>query len=311
MVEIFLIVLPVFLVIGLGFSLRGTGLVDESFLIQLNRLVCFIALPIMFFYKIAKSDFSASFNPRLLLDVVLTILVLSCLSYVYTGLRKYQPATRGAFCQASFRGNLVYIALPIIYNAYGEAGFATAGILIGFMTPLVNSLSVVVLLLPQQSSDHDLKPSFWLRQIALNPLIISSFLGIIWSFFSLPIPAVLGKSFDIISGMAMPLALIVIGASFSFKELKGEMVPTVIATTVKIVFMPMIAGVLLWTLGVRGMEFSVGILLTGAPTASAAYIMAQQLKSDADLSSSIIMFSTLMSVLSYTICLYMLKISGI
>ncbi|NNF48123.1 MAG: AEC family transporter, partial [Desulfofustis sp.] len=59
-----------------------------------------------------------------------------------------------------------------------------------------------------------------------------------------------------------------------------------------------------------GMEFGVGILLTAAPAASAGYILAQQLKSDGELASSIIMVSTMVSVLSYTIYLYVLKMAG-
>lgn len=311
MFEILLLVLPVFLVVGLGYALKGTGLVDGGFLEQLNRLVYFVALPIMFFYKIATADFSASFNADMLSGIMVCIGVVAFCSYLYTGFRNYDKPQRGAFSQAAFRGNLVYIALPIIYSAYGEAGFATAGIIIGFMTAVVNFLSIVVLLLPHRQDGHDLKPLFWIHQIVLNPLIMSSFLGIFWSFFQLPIPTVLANTFDIISGMTMPLALIVIGASFSFEELRGEMVITGVATVIKIVLMPLIAAGLLLFLGVRGMEFGVGILLTGAPTASAAYIMTQQLKGDADLASSIIMFSTLMSILSYTLCLYILKIAGI
>jgi len=311
MIEIFLIVLPVFLVIGLGFSLKGTGLVGEEFLVHLNRLVYFVALPLMFFHKIAQAEFSASFNPLLLAGVFVIIIVLCAVSYLFTGIRNYPAPVRGAFSQASFRGNLVYVALPIIYNAYGEAGFAVAGILIGFMTPLVNGLSILVLLLPQRKSSTELTTSFWVHQILLNPLIVSSFLGIIWSFFGLPIPEVLNRTFDLITGMAMPLALIVIGASFSVRELRGDMGLSIVVCAVKLLLMPVMAGALLLLLGVRGVELGVGVLLTGAPAASAAYILAQQLKSDAELTSSIIMFSTLVSVFSYTFYLYLLKILGV
>lgn len=311
MVEILLIVLPVFLVIGLGLVMKGTGLVDPAFLGQLNRLVYYVPLPIMFFYKIAQSDFSASFNLGLLLVLMSTVVAVGGLSYLYTGIRGYDATTRGAFSQASFRGNLVYIGLPIIYSAYGEAGFAVAGILIGFITPLVNFLSIVVLRLPQQGHDHAIRTSFWLHQVANNPLIIASFLGIAWSVFKLPIPAVLAESFEIISGMTMPLALVVIGASFSFKELRGDMIITLSATSFKLLLLPFMVGLVLLLLGVGGMELGVGILLAATPTASAAYVMAQQLESDGDLTSSIIMFSTLVSIVSYTFYLYLLKTLGI
>ena len=310
MVEIFLIVLPVFLVIGLGFMVRGTGLVDGPFLARLNRLVYYVPLPIMFFYKIAQADFSASFNPRLLFSTVLAALAVCLLSYIYGRIRKQEPTELGAFSQSCFRGNLVYVGLPLVYSAYGEEGFAVAGILIGFITPLVNFLSIIVLLLPQQRTDHQLQPSFWIHQIALNPLIVASFLGIIWSIFAIPIPLVLAETFEIISGMALPLALLVIGASFSVAELRGDMMVTTLATGVKLIILPSLTALLLLLTGVTGMEFGVGILLTAAPAASAGYILAQQLKSDGELASSIIMVSTMVSVISYTVYLYLFKLAG-
>lgn len=311
MVEIFLIVLPVFLVIGLGFMLRGTGLVDAPFLARLNRLVYYVPLPIMFFYKIAQADFSASFNPRLLFSAMAAVLTVFVLSFLYGRISKQEPQIHGVFSQSCFRGNLVYVGLPIVYSAYGEEGFAVAGILIGFLTPLINFLSILVLLLPQRRGDHQLGASFWIDQIALNPLIVASLLGIIWSIFSLPIPLVAAETFEIISGMALPLALMVIGASFSLAELRGDMVITFLASAVKLLLLPVLTAALLLLTGVGGMEFGVGVILTAAPSASAGYILAQQLKSDGDLASSIIMGSTLVSVLSYTLWVSLLKISGV
>ena len=51
----------------------------------------------------------------------------------------------------------------------------------------------------------------------------------------------------------------------------------------------------------------IGVIIAGTPTASAAYIMAAQLKSDAELSGSIIMLSTLFSLFTFTVSLYLLS----
>jgi len=311
MIDIVLIVLPVFLIIALGFSLKGTGLLNDNFIVQLNRLVYYVALPALFFYKIGTADFSASFNPKLILGIIISVTLIGCFTYLYGVLRNYPPAALGAVCQGSFRGNLVYVGLAIIINAYGEEGLAIGSILTGLMTPIVNVLSIAVLLLPLRQSDNKLGPRFWLYQIGLNPIILSSFLGIIWSFFALPFPEVFARSFDILTGMSLPLALIVIGASFSPEKLKGEMVMAVFSTVIKIVLLPMLAAIILIALGVGGKELAVGILLAGTPSASAGYILAQQLKSDAELAGSIIMLSTLLSIASFTLILYALKVSGI
>lgn len=309
--EIFLIVLPVFLVIGLGFSLKKTGLVGSEFLLNLNRLIYFIALPALLFYKIATADFLVSFNGPLLVGLIISILTVFILSYAYASLRGYQPSAHGAFCQGAFRGNLAYIGLAIVYNAYGEEGFAVAGILLGFLVPLFNFLSVLALLFPQRRDSYSMGTFFWVKQVVYNPLILASFGGIVWSFLALPLPLIVDRAFGIVTGMSLPLALIAIGASFSFSKLRGDLAVATLAAGLKIVVLPLLAGGILILLGVRGQELAIGVLLAGTPTATAAYIMAQQLKGDAELSGAIIMISTLCSLGTYTFALYFLKFLGV
>lgn len=307
--DILTIVLPVFIVVGLGYVLKKSSMADQDFLFQLNRIIYYIALPSLLFYKIATAEFSASFNGALVFALLLTVFVGAVLSYGFGVLRKYPDTVRGAFSQSAFRGNLAYVGLAIVFNAYGEAGLATAGIVLGFIVPVMNLISIVVLLLPHQ--DSQIKPGFLLKQIVLNPLIVASFLGVIWSYFQLPIPLVIDKALHIVTGMALPLALISIGASFSVKKLKGDLSATFLATGFKLIIMPLLAAGILLLCGVYEQDLAVGVLFAGTPTATAAYIMAQQMDGDAELSGSIIMLSTLLSVVTYTIILMVLKTAGI
>ncbi|RME40753.1 MAG: AEC family transporter, partial [Deltaproteobacteria bacterium] len=61
--EIITIVLPVFLVILLGWLLRRIGLIDAAFLATTNRLVYYVALPLLLFHRIGTADFASNFNP--------------------------------------------------------------------------------------------------------------------------------------------------------------------------------------------------------------------------------------------------------
>lgn len=309
--QILLIVLPVFFVIALGFGIKRIGLVDDGFIRQLNRLVFYVALPALLFYKIANADFRASFNAALLLGVAGTIMATFAGSYLYGVARGYPPPKLGAFCQGASRGNLAFMGLAVAYNAYGEEGFATVGVIAGFIIPFINMLSVLALLLPQRKGGQSMTAAFWMYQFAFNPLIIASFSGIIWSYFALPLPAVLAKSLDIVTGMSLPLALIAIGATFSPKKLQGDIVVATIAAAIKVVMQPLAAGLVLVALGVGGRELGVGVIIAGTPTAAAAYIMAQQLKCDAELSGAIIMLSTVCSLATYTVALYLLSALGL
>jgi len=309
-IETLAIVLPVFLVIALGTLLKRVKLFDDNYLHQTNRLVYQVFLPILLFYKIGKADFATFFNGPLVIGSSLVIVAAFALTYAYSGWRHLPAAARGSFCQGSYRGNLAYIGLAICFNAYGENGLTSAGMLMGFLVPVLNLFAILALLLPQQHADRNQTPSWW-GQLALNPLIIASFLGIAWSFWDFSLPFVLDRAFSICSGLALPMALLAIGGSFSLQRIKGDLQLAGLASAVKFLLLPLLALGFLVLLGVSGDALGIGILMAGTPAATATYIMAHQMKGDAELAGSIVMLSTLASAFTYTLLLLLLKTAGL
>lgn len=310
-VDIINIVLPVFSVVALGWLLRRWGLIDAAFLKQTNRLVYYVCLPLLLFYKIGTADFFANFNGRLIFGSIAAITITFVASYVYTVVRNYPNNARGVFSQGSFRGNIAYVGLAITLNAYGETGLTKAGILMGFLVPFLNLYAIFALLWPHRGDGEQRGASFWVRQIALNPLILASFLGIFWSFLDLPVPLVLDRSLKIATGMTLPLALLAIGAGFSVERLRGDLAKAFLASAAKLLWMPALAALLLIALGVTGLDLGIGVLIAGTPAATANYIMADQLKGDAELAGTIVMLSTLLSAITYTIALLILRSQGL
>jgi predicted permease len=181
----------------------------------------------------------------------------------------------------------------------------------GFLVPVLNFFAILALLLPHRHTTGARSTQFWLRQVAFNPLILASFAGIAWSFLALPMPMILDRTLHIATGMTLPLALIAIGGSFSLERLKGDLIRAAFATGIKIVWLPLIAAILLLLLGVRGQDLAIGVLMAGTPAATATYIMAHQLKGDAELAGSIIMMSTLLCAFTYTAALFILRTLGL
>lgn len=300
------IVFPVFMIIGLGYGLKRRGLFDASFIRQINDLVFHVCLPLLLFYKIGPADFSTSFNFNLVIATSSGVGISFLISYLYAAYHNYSAASHGAFCQGSFRGNLAYIGLAIIFNGYGDDGLTRAGILLGFLVPVLNLFAILALVLPQhQQRTHLLTIG---KQIILNPLIISSLAGISWSFFQLPIPTILDRALNITTGMTLPLALLSIGGGFSLKKLRGDLAKASLATFIKLAFMPAITALLMYFLGVKDQDFAVGLLMAGAPAAVATYVMASKMGGDEELAGSIVVMSTAWSALTYTILLFSLQL---
>lgn len=300
------IVLPVFLVIGLGYGIRRTGLVDDHFFEKTNSLVFYVCLPLLLFYKIGTADFSTSFNIGLVIATGSAVGCCFLLAYLYGAWRKYPAPVHGAFCQGSFRGNLAYIGLAIVYNAYGDAGLAKAGILLGFLVPVLNFFAILALVLPQQHQRTDYLEIT--KQIIFNPLIPPSLVGIAWSFFHLPMPTILDRSLNIATGMTLPLALISIGGSFSLDKLRGDIWKAALATTIKLILLPIVTAVFMMFCNISGLDFAIGLLMAGAPTAVATYIMASKMGADEELAGAIVVLATACSSFSYMLLLFWLHL---
>ncbi len=309
--DIINIVLPVFSVIVLGWLLRRWGLIDAAFLRQTNRLVYYVCLPLLLFYKIGTADFFANFNARLILGSIAAVAITFAASYFYTVLRKYPENARGVFSQGSFRGNIAYMGLAITLNAYGETGLTRAGILMGFLVPFLNLFAILALLWPHRGEGEKRGVGFWFRQVALNPLILASFLGIVWSFLALPVPLVFERSLNIATGMTLPLALLALGGGFSLEKMRGDLIRASLSSSIKTIWMPILTALLLISLGVRGIDLGIGVLVAGTPAATATYIMADQLGGDAELAGAIVMLSTLLSAATYTVALLILRSQGL
>ena len=299
------IVLPVFLIIALGYGIRRIGLADDHFFQQTNAIVFYVCLPILLFYKIGTADFGASFNFRLVLATSLAVACCFLIAYLYGVWRKYPPPAHGAFCQGAFRGNLAYIGLAIVYNAYGDQGLTRGGILLGFLVPVLNLFAILALILPRQQQRTDFAEIC--KQILFNPLNLASLAGLLWSFFGLPMPTIMDRTLSIAAGMTLPLALLSIGNSFSLENLRGDLAKAGLAMAFKLLLLPLITIGFMVLFRVTGLDFAIGLLMAGAPTAVATYIMASKMGGDGELAGTIVVLATAMSAFSYSVLLFYLQ----
>jgi hypothetical protein len=191
---------------------------------------------------------------------------------------------------------LTYIGLPILLAAYGEEGLQRGGVLIGFMSPLVNAAAVLALTWPLKGA-MDWKSIVDLRNALItNPVILSCMAGLALSYFQIPFPTFAVNFLRFLSDLALPLALISMGGNLSFEKVKKDYKGTAFACLFKLFLMVGLGWILFGWLGVRGLDFKVGIVLLACPTAFSSYLLSTKLGADKSLMSSDIMVSTLLSM---------------
>ncbi len=301
--EIISAVFPVFIVILCGYIFRKCGLLNEAFVDTSNTLIYYILLPALLFSKIGTSKFGVAFNPRLIFGSYGATVFIFFLSSLFGKALKLSPPLMGTFVQGSFRANLAYVGLSIVYNYSGDLALRKAAVLLGFMVPLLTFLAIIALVLPHKTKNKKEQVKM-LKEVITNPLIVASFLGIIWCYFALTLPLILSRSLDILSSTTLPLALLSLGASFEFTSGKSSVLLAFEATIMKNLFLPFAALLIFHFTGLRGIDMMTGVIMMGAPTAVITYVFAYQLKGDPALASTIVVGSTLMSVLTITFWIF-------
>ncbi len=290
------IVLPVFLVIGLGYALRIRGFMGAEANAWLSRFVFYVAAPALLLRSTSQEPFAWGQSVRALLATGGVTVLVAAGAYIAAG--RAAPARRGVLAQGCLRSNTVFFGLPVIVNALGDQVLAPLSVLIAFLVVVENLLSVLVLILPHQKlSARD--PALWLRtagRIATNPLILGCAAGILLSTVRLRLPAGIDRALAMVGGTAAPLGLLCVGAGLDFGKLRSEMGVTAAAAAVRLVIHPALVFFALRALGVAGLELDMAVLLMACPTAVVTYIMARELQGDAHLAGAIVIGTTVASL---------------
>ncbi len=299
---------PVLLIITVGFLMYKTHFLSPTAFNDLNRLVYWFGIPALLFNEIAKANLNFTVVGRLT-AVVLTATSLIILLNYLVGWRLPGPS-RAAFVQAGFRGNLAFIALPLVIYAFAEQPAAhsaeTAALaVLGPMLVFYNVIAAIILLL---GTNHGHLNLALLRKIGngviQNPMLIGCVLGVLFAALQWPLPLFLDRTLGAIGQMALPLALFGIGASLANTKLRGAVTYALLAALSKTAFLPFIGYMLglWWELSADSMR--INLLLLSTPTAAVAFVQARQMGCDEQLTSAAIVISSLLAVPALAVVLF-------
>lgn len=236
------------------------------------------------------------------------VLLTFGLSLGYTLLTEKLPERRGVMIQGMFRSNYVIMGIPVATALLGADQLGTVSILIAVVVPLFNMLAVVVL---EVFRGQKPKPLHILGQIAKNPLVIGSVLGILTLAAGIRLPHILEQTIQNISAIASPLQLFLLGAFFQFSGLKTYRRELVTVSAAKLIVAPGLFLGLGALLGFRGVAFVSLIGVFASPTAVNSFTMAQQMGGDAELAGDIVVTTSAVSILTMFLWIFLFKSLGV
>ncbi|CAA6693874.1 MULTISPECIES: AEC family transporter [unclassified Lentimonas] len=298
---------PVFLVIALGYYLGKKAILSESFLGELNRLLFRVCLPALIVHSMATATEIPEGTGIIILLFILATFAVIGLSIPASRLLRLPRARVGTFVQATFRGNLAYVGIPIILYALRDAPAETVASVIAqtmfvFAPAMViyNVVSVFFLVSSHEASAGESLNKIVI-QILKNPLILAALIG--FCLYTLPfdLPRALLDTLQFTGQIAAPASLICVGGSMAFVSMEGRYRSALVATALKIVAVPTIAYLLATLFQVQGHSRLILLVLSATPTAVASYVMAKELHGDEALAAGSIILSTALSAVSLAV----------
>jgi len=306
MIRIVTSIIPIFTVIFLGTALRRFSIIDDSFVKTANRLIFYICLPVLLFHKISTASLGQTVQWFPITIILAAILTVSILAFLLAKTLRWPLKTAGTLAINSFRGNFAYMALPVCYYTLGNQGLVIGSVFMGVLIPFVNTLAVISFTIGG-TKQFRIRPIF--TSTLLNPLFLACVLGLTASLINLHLPATADKTLSIISQVTLPLALLCIGGGIRFRSI-GWFHPRLwVGTAFKLLLLPFLGYLALkLTATPILLPEQVMIVMLSSPSALVNYVMADQMNGDPDLSTGIIILTTIGSVFTFVFWLHIVGI---
>ncbi len=300
-------VFPLLVMMAVGFTARRVGVIGESAARQINACVFKIFLPLLLCFNIVDTELGASTDVRTLLYAFVTTLLCFGVLFFATPRLCRDRASCGVLIQGIARSNYAIFGIPLVMMMYPEGDTSIAVLMVAVVVPVFNVLSTVALMVFGGE-----KGSPWriVKGVLLNPLILGTLAGFLLWYFRVPIPSLIETPLRSLGSIATPLALFILGASLDFSKARANSKLLVISVTGRLVVVPLIFLSLAVALGIRDVSLAALIAVYASPTSVSSFPMAQQMGGNGDLAGGQVVFTTVFSILTVFLWVFVLKSLG-
>ena len=301
-------VFPFLVYLTLGYFIRTIGSADEPFFRRLNGIIFHYFFPCLLFANIYNIDPDIHADLRIVLWAAGSIIAVIIVSMLAVPRIVRGNPQRGVIVQAIYRSNFVLYAVPIAASVCGEQGSVTASMLIALIVPLFNLSAVLVL---SWFGGTKPEPGRIFRDMITNPLILGAVVGFLFRMLGIDLPQMVRGPINAISSMSTPLALIVLGGTLEFPDLKRNMHYILPVCIIRLLVLPLIATLLMLPAGLDPVNRFVILVMFAAPVATSSYTMAQMMGGDGPLAGELVVMTTVFSLFTLFFWVFLYGILGL
>jgi len=288
---------PIFGLIALGWLLKRTLFPNPDFWVPVERLTYSVLFPALLITSIATARLEGSATLRLIAAALGVIAAIAALLFSLRRVLGLDGPSFTSVLQGSIRFN-TYIALAGAAGLYGTRGLAEIAIVLAAAIPFVNAISIYALS-AYGARDGDAAEAVnpWI-EVARNPLIVSSGIGLLLAVGDVPLPAFASAMLDILGRGSLALGLLTVGAGLVVGNIARQIRGVAIASLAKLALAPLLAFAAARYFELAPMSAGILVLFAAQPTATTAYILARRLGGNGELMAATIALQTLLAALT-------------
>jgi predicted permease len=299
MLALILIVLPVFVLIGVGYAARRSNLVSDRTGDGLSDFVFTLAVPCLLFRTLARAEIPAVQPWGYWIAYFSGVVVCWTLAMLIATRVFQRSGPASVACGfAAAQSNTVLVGIPIILKAFGEAGTVPLALLLAVHLPVTMTAATVLV------EGRKTSPRAIACKLLTHPIIIGILLGTAFRPFAAEAPALLWTVVDMLANTAVPCALVTLGIALCRYGLESGLKLPLILSTLKLVLHPLIVFVLVTTVFTMPPTWAgVAVMFAACPCGINAYLFAERYRDGMAEASTAIAMSTLLAMLSMVLWL--------
>jgi hypothetical protein len=292
--------LPVFAITFLGYLVAYKKIISANQTDFITKLVFITVIPALLFLGTATANLPIDMQWDFLSAYYIAVLLVYFIGLIIASkIFGYNSKEQSIYAMGAAYSNVTIVGLPVCIYLLGEASLLPLFIIVSVHNLALFSLGMVF----AERGSWTLTSLLYslaniLKQLVTSPITASLLLGAIFNIFSLPIWPRLGQVLNLMSDIAVPAALFVLGASLNKYHIGGNIKSASVMVVIKMLVLPFMVWLLAFHVFTIDPLWATTAVLTAAmPVGISVYIFAQQYQScEAPVATAIIMSTLLSSV---------------
>jgi len=306
-------VLPIFIMILIGWLTVKLRLMKAEIGDALSEFVFKIAVPLLLFRTIAKADFHGASPFRLWIAYFSGVAVTWIAAHIAATRFFGRDDRIGVLAGVSSAfANTIFIGLPLVQRTVGDKGLVPLSILIAVHLPVMMIIGTIMM----ERAEHKIAGkkersiAKVVRQIAQNlvknPLVIGLAGGAAMHLLGLTMPGPVGAIVDQIAGVAGPVALISLGMALEKYGISGNAGIASVTSAFKLLLLPACVWAASHLVGLASDWTAALVLISSVPTGVNAWLIANRFGVGHSLAASTITLTTALGAISVSFWAFLL-----